>query len=63
MKEILINMHREGSGQSGTRGLQDNSDEQIFILKINRAFRKQYVLLFQNYNVRKLHTHVIKRLS
>ncbi len=52
MKEILINFYREKNQMSGTRGLQDNSNEQIFIMKINRSFRKQYELLFRNYYVR-----------
>lgn len=52
MKEILMNFHRERNQMSGTRGLQNNSNEQIFIMKINRHFRKQYDLLFRNYYVR-----------
>ena len=54
MKEVLMNLHREESYMSGTRGLQDNSDEQVFIMRINRNFRKQYELLSGNYNVRKI---------
>ncbi|CAF1256162.1 unnamed protein product [Adineta steineri] len=49
IKEIIMNLHREENQTIGTRGLQDNSDEQIFIMKINRNFRKQYELLFRNY--------------
>ncbi|CAF3878723.1 unnamed protein product [Rotaria sp. Silwood1] len=49
MKEILINLYREENRMSGTRGLQANSDEQIFIMKINRSFRTQYESLFRNY--------------
>ncbi|CAF2968602.1 unnamed protein product [Rotaria sp. Silwood2] len=49
MKEILINLHREENRMSGTRGLQNSSDDQIFIMKINRSFRRQYELLFRNY--------------
>ncbi|CAF1048612.1 unnamed protein product [Rotaria sordida] len=49
MKEILRNLYREENRMSGTRGLQNNSDEQIFIVKINRQFRRKYASLFQNY--------------
>jgi hypothetical protein len=52
MKEILMNFNREQNQMSGTRGLENNSNEQIFIMKINRDFRKQYELLFRNYYVR-----------
>jgi hypothetical protein len=52
MKEILMNFHREKNRMSGTRGLQANSNEQIFIMKINGNFRKQYELLFRHYYVR-----------
>jgi meckelin len=52
MKDILMNFHREENRMSNTRGLQDNSEEQIFIMKINRSFRRQYELLFRNYYVR-----------
>ena len=54
IKEILMNFYREENRMSGARGLQDNSDEQIFIMKINTRFRRQYESLFRNYNVRKL---------
>ena len=56
MKEVLMNLYREESGTSSTRGLQDNSDEQIFIMKVNRSFRKQYQALFQNYLVSRSNT-------
>ena len=53
MKDMLMNLERESRMMSGTRGLQANSAEQIFIMKINRAFRRQYDLLFRKYYVRK----------
>jgi meckelin len=53
MKDLLMNLHRESHGMSGRRGLQDNSDEQMFIVKINGTFRRHYDNLFQNYFVRK----------
>jgi hypothetical protein len=49
-----MNLERESRLMSGTRGLQTNSTEQIFIIKINRAFRIQYDLLFRKYYVRRI---------
>ena len=63
MKEVLMNLYREESGTSSTRGLQDNSDEQIFIMKINRSFRQQYEALFQNYLVSRSDTLVNKHIQ
>lgn len=51
MKELLMNFYREENSQCGTRGLQDNSPDQLFIMKINRSFYRQYKSLFENYNV------------
>ncbi len=48
-----MNLERESRLMSGTRGLQTNSTEQIFIIKINRAFRIQYDLLFRKYYVKR----------
>jgi hypothetical protein len=50
---MLMNLERESRMMSGTRGLQANSTEQIFIMKINRAYRTQYDLLCRKYYVRK----------
>ncbi|CAF0727533.1 unnamed protein product [Adineta steineri] len=50
MKDMLMNLERESRMLSGTRGLQANSTEQIFIMKINRTFRMQYDLLFRKYS-------------
>jgi len=52
MKKILINFDREKKQLTGTRGLQNDSNDQIFIMKINQSFRKHYELLFRNYYVR-----------
>jgi meckelin len=53
IKDMIMNLERESRLMSGTRGLQANSKEQIFIMKINREFRIQYELLFRKYYVRK----------
>jgi len=53
MKDMIMNLERESRLMSGKRGLQANSKEQIFIMKINREFRIQYELLFRKYYVRK----------
>jgi len=60
MKQVIMNLHREENQMIGTRGLQNNSNEQIFIMKINKSFKKQYELLFQNYYVRKI---ILKSLN
>ena len=52
MKELLMNLYREANAMSGTRGLQDESKDQLFIMKTNQTFRRQYESLFQNYYVR-----------
>ncbi|CAF0912475.1 unnamed protein product [Rotaria sordida] len=49
IKDIIMNLERESRSMSGTRGLQANSIEQIFIMKINKTFRAQYDLLFRQY--------------
>lgn len=51
MKDMVMNLERESRSMSGTRGLQANSSEQLFIMKINRVFRIQYDLLFRKYYV------------
>lgn len=42
MKDMIKNLERETQLMSGTRGLVVNSTDQIFIMKINRRFRRQY---------------------
>ena len=51
MKDMVMNLEREARSLSGTRGLEANSSDQLFILKINRAFRMQYELLSNKYSV------------
>ena len=51
MKELLMSLYREANAMSGTRGLQEESNEQLFIMKTNQSFRRQYESLFQNYYV------------
>lgn len=53
IRDMIMNLERESRLMSGTRGLQTNSIEQIFIIKINRAFRLQYDLLFRKYYVKR----------
>ena len=52
IRDMIRNLARESNSMSGTRGLQANSLDQIFIMRISAAFRAQYDQLFQNYNVR-----------
>ncbi|CAF4509711.1 unnamed protein product, partial [Rotaria socialis] len=49
MKDTVMNLYREENRMSGTRGLEPNSDEQIFIMKINRSFQRQYQSLLRTY--------------
>lgn len=51
MKDMVMNLEREARSLSGTRGLEANSSDQLFILKMNRTFRIQYELLFNKYSV------------
>lgn len=51
MKDILLNFERESNQMSATRGLQSKSEEQTFILRLDRKFRFQYSQLFRNYQV------------
>lgn len=52
MRDMVMNLERESRALSGTRGLEANSSEQLFILKINRPLRIQYELLFNQYSVK-----------
>ncbi|CAF3088811.1 unnamed protein product [Rotaria socialis] len=49
IKDMIMNLERESRLMSIGRGLEANSPEQLFIMKINRTFRSQYDLLFQKY--------------
>jgi meckelin len=51
LKDMIMNLERESRMLSGTRGLEANSTEQIFIMKINRSFRIQYDLSFRKFSV------------
>ncbi|CAF0975904.1 unnamed protein product [Adineta ricciae] len=54
MRDMLVNLEREANQMSGTRGLQAKSEEQTFIIKIDRPFRIQYDVLLQSYQNRML---------
>ena len=53
MKDMIMNLERESRMMSGTRGLEANSTEQLFIMKVNKEFRMQYDLLFRKFSVKK----------
>ena len=61
MRDMLLNLEREGKQMSGTRGLQAKSDEQTFVMRIDPAFRAQYEILLRNYYVSR-NDHWIKKL-
>ncbi|UJR08253.1 hypothetical protein I4U23_012526 [Adineta vaga] len=52
MKDMMMHLERESNQMIGKRGLQPNSDDQIFIIRVDRAFRSQYELLLLNYQNR-----------
>ncbi len=52
MKDMMINLERESNQMIGTRGLQPKSDDQTFIIRVDRVFRSQYELLLRNYRVK-----------
>lgn len=52
MKEMVINLERESRQMSGTRGLEPQSTEQTFIIRVDGAFRGQYDSILQTYQVR-----------
>jgi meckelin len=53
IRDMIMNLERESNRMSGTRGLQAKSDEQTFIVRIDRTFRSQYEILLRNYEVNK----------
>jgi len=53
MRDMIMNLEREANQMSGTRGLQPKSDEQTFIMRIDRTFRSQYEILLRSYQVRR----------
>ncbi len=53
MKDMLDYLNREVHGKIGSRGLEPNSDDQTFIIRVDRTFRLQYEILLRNYRVKK----------
>lgn len=53
MKDMIMNLERESIGTIGGRGLEPNSEEQIFIIRVSTDFRRQYEILLQQYQVSK----------
>ena len=51
MKEMMMQLARESDQLIGRRGLEANSDDQTFIVKVSRAFRLQFDVLLNNYRV------------
>lgn len=51
MKDMIKNLERESKLLSAMRGLLSDSTEQVFILKINQRFRRQYDSFFRASNV------------
>lgn len=61
MKEMIVNLERESKQMIGKRGLQDNSDDQTFIVRVGVDFRRQYQILLQTYRVRDEESEVFPR--
>lgn len=51
MKGMIMNLQREEENLIGQRGLEPNSKDQIFILKISQRFRSEFDNLINNYRV------------
>lgn len=51
MKDMLMHFERESNAMIGNRGLQPNSTDQIFIVRVDRTFRSQYDALLKSYQV------------
>jgi hypothetical protein len=51
MRDMIMNLERESKQMSGTRGLEPKYDEQTFIVRLDRKFRRQYEDLLQHYQV------------
>ena len=51
MKDMRDRLKREVEQQIGGRGLEPNSEEQTFIIQVDRAFRLQYQVLLRTYQV------------
>ena len=46
-----MHLARESDQLIGRRGLEANSDDQTFIVKVSREFRLQFDILLNNYQV------------
>lgn len=55
MKEMLDHLQSETEQKIGRRGLLPNSEDQIFIIRVDRAFRTQYEILLRHYQVKLFH--------
>lgn len=51
MKDMIMNLERESKKMSGTRGLEAKSNEQTFIVRIDRRLRMEYERLLFTYQV------------
>lgn len=51
MKEMRDRLSREVDQRIGGRGLEPNSEDQTFIIQVDRAFRLQYEVLLRTYQV------------
>jgi hypothetical protein len=54
IRDMLNNFERESRSLSGSRGLQIDSNEQIFTMTIHRTIRQQYDRLKRIYDVRRV---------
>ncbi|CAF4483081.1 unnamed protein product, partial [Rotaria sp. Silwood2] len=52
VKDMMLNLKRESEEKIGRRGLEPNSDDQMYIVKVDRTFRSQYELLLRSYQSR-----------
>jgi len=52
MKDMIDNLKRESNNKIGGRGLEANSDDQMFIIRVDRVFRLQFEILLRNYDVK-----------
>lgn len=51
LKEMIMNLERESKQMSGSRGLEAKSNEQTFIVRIDRRLRMEYERLLFTYQV------------
>lgn len=52
IKDIRMNFYREHHRMTSMRGLEIHSNEQLFILKITRDFRREFDFIYRNDQVR-----------